>query len=187
MSPTIRAALPLFIAVLVATGCVSAQSANTVALRIIAINDFHGHLEPGDNTILVPDPDEPTRNVPLRSGGVAYLATRIGQLRAEVRNTITVSTGDLIGASPLVSGLFYDEPTIEAMNEIGLQLNAVGNHEFDRGAAELARIASGGCRTDRAVDRLSCAARDGSYPVHVFRSSPPTSRIGRASRCLQRA
>ena len=56
-----------------------------------------------------------------------------------------VSAGDLVGASPLLSALFHDEPTIEAMNAIGLDLGAVGNHEFDDGAAELLRLQRGGC------------------------------------------
>ena len=149
---------------LLAAATVAAQPAATVPLRIIAINDFHGHLEPGDNVVQVPDPDEPLRTLPLRSGGAAYLATRIRQLRAEARHSVVVSSGDLIGASPLISGLFYDEPTIEVMNEIGLDVNAVGNHEFDHGASELARIAQGGCRPDRSTgNRASCASRDGAY------------------------
>jgi 5'-nucleotidase len=139
-----------------------AQPAATVPLRIIAINDFHGHLEPGENAVQVPDPDESAGTVPLRSGGAAYLATRIRQLRAEAGHSVVVSAGDLIGASPLVSGLFYDEPTIEVMNEIGVDLNAVGNHELDRGVAELLRIAYGGCRS-AVDDRLSCAAPNDRY------------------------
>jgi len=59
-------------------------------------------------------------------------------------NSIFVSAGDLIGASPLISALFHDEPTIEAMNLIGLDINAVGNHEFDEGSDELLRMQNGG-------------------------------------------
>ena len=86
----------------------AAETAAPVELRIIAFNDLHGHLEPGDNVVQVPDPNEPARMVSLRSGGAAYLATRIRQLRAEVDNSLVVSAGDLIGASPLSSGLFFD-------------------------------------------------------------------------------
>ena len=79
------------------------------------------------------------------AGGAEFLATHIGQLEATNPNTLVVSAGDLIGASPLLSSLFHDEPTIEAMNDIGLDLNAVGNHEFDEGTTELLRMQNGGC------------------------------------------
>jgi 5'-nucleotidase len=135
----------------------AAAPSPTVPLRIIAFNDFHGHLEPGDLTIAVPDPADATRTVALPSGGAAYLATRIRTLREPGTESVVVSSGDLIGASPLISGLFYDEPTVEVMNRIGLDLNALGNHEFDRGEAELLRMQRGGCRADDGSGRLSCA------------------------------
>ena len=138
-------------------------AASPLTLRIIAINDFHGHLEPGDNTIAVPHPADPTRSVPLRSGGAAFVASRVRALRAEVAHSVFVSSGDLIGASPLVSALFRDEPTIEAMNLIGLQLNAVGNHEFDQGVDELRRVAGGGCATTPRGELATCAHPDGRY------------------------
>jgi 5'-nucleotidase len=132
----------------------------TVPVRLIAINDFHGHLEAGENAIELRDPADPARTRRLRVGGAAYLATLIARLRAESSHHVVVSSGDLIGASPLTSGLFSDEPTIEAMNAIGLDLNAVGNHEFDRGIDELKRIAHGGCRASPDPARHSCALGD---------------------------
>jgi 5'-nucleotidase len=108
--------------------------AQTVDVQVLAINDFHGNLEPPGGTFL---------GAP--AGGAAYLATVIRQLSDGVRNNVVVSSGDLIGASPLLSALFHDEPTIEAMNQIGLQLNAVGNHEFDEGVDELQRMQRGRC------------------------------------------
>jgi 5'-nucleotidase len=112
--------------------------AGTVNVQILALNDFHGNLEPvsGSGGRVGPT---------LTAGGAEYLATHINNLRALNPNTVVVSAGDLIGASPLLSALFHDEPTIEAFNQIGLDLNAVGNHEFDEGAAELARMQEGGC------------------------------------------
>ena len=131
--------------------------AQSVPLRIIAINDFHGHLEPADNVIAVPDPAQPSTTVPLRSGGAAFLAARINQLRAEQPRHVVVSAGDLIGASPLTSGLFHDEPTIEVMNAMGLDISALGNHEFDRGVAHLLRMANGGCQAQPVANRQTCA------------------------------
>lgn len=103
-----------------------------------AINDFHGNLEaPSGSSGRVGSVD---------AGGAEYLATHIANLRADNPDrTFVVSAGDLIGASPLLSGLFHDEPTIEAMNRIGLDFNAIGNHEFDEGVAELMRMQNGGC------------------------------------------
>lgn len=145
-------------AALIALAVSAAQpAADVVRVRVIAFNDFHGHLEPGELTIAVPAPDDPSRALPLRVGGAAHLATLVARLRAEVTHHAVVSTGDLIGASPLVSGLFDDEPTIEVMNALGLTLNALGNHEFDRGVAELQRLAGGGCRPDDRGHRRSCA------------------------------
>jgi 5'-nucleotidase len=105
-----------------------------IDVQLLALNDFHGALEPPSGLFL---------GVP--AGGAEYLATQVRRLEEGKRNSLVVSAGDLIGASPLLSALFHDEPTIEAMNEIGLDLNAVGNHEFDEGAAELLRMQRGGC------------------------------------------
>jgi 5'-nucleotidase len=113
-----------------------------VEVQLLGLNDFHGHLEPNTPGGIVPSPGAP--RVP--AGGAEYLATHLRQKEQTNReNTLIVSAGDLIGASPLLSALFHDEPTIEAMNKIGLDLNAVGNHEFDEGAAELLRMQRGGC------------------------------------------
>ncbi len=79
----------------------------------------------------------------VNAGGVEYLATWIKSLRTTNPNTITVGAGDIIGASPLISGLFHDEPTIEAMNALGLDVTGVGNHEFDEGVDELLRMQFG--------------------------------------------
>ncbi|RUO93561.1 bifunctional metallophosphatase/5'-nucleotidase [Corallococcus sp. AB018] len=122
----------------------------TVAVKIIAFNDFHGQLEPAAGTggqihqALLADGgvDTTTR---VNAGGAVYLGRYIADLRTKNPNSIVVSAGDLIGATPLLSALFHDEPTIEAMNDIGLDISAVGNHEFDEGGTELLRMQSGGC------------------------------------------
>ena len=66
-------------------------------------------------------------------------------MREGQAHTVTVAAGDLISASPLVSSYYLDEPTIAALSQMGLELAAVGNHEFDRGTAELTRLQQGGC------------------------------------------
>ncbi len=134
--------LPLvLVALLLTPALATAKPSNDVNVQLLGLNDFHGHLESTTPGTIAPDPDSP--RVP--AGGAEYLATHIRTKAAENRNTLVVSAGDLIGASPLLSALFHDEPTIEAMNQIGLDLNAVGNHEFDEGAAELERMQRGGC------------------------------------------
>jgi 5'-nucleotidase len=98
------------------------------------------------------------------AGGAEYLATHIDALRKQNRNTLVVSAGDNIGASPLVSGLFHDEPTIEAFNAMGVDISAVGNHEFDEGSAELLRMQDGGCHpVDGCQDGDGFAGADFDY------------------------
>jgi len=111
--------------------------AKSVDVQLLAINDFHGNLEPPQGS--------GGRIDGVPAGGAAYLAGHLAELREGQANSLTVAAGDLIGASPLVSALFHDEPTIEALNALELDVAAVGNHEFDEGAAELLRIQNGGC------------------------------------------
>lgn len=114
-----------------------AKPSGTVNVQILALNDFHGNL--------LPPSGSSGRVGTIDAGGVEYLATHINNLRALNPNTVVVSAGDMVGASPLISALFHDEPTIEAFNLIGLDFNAVGNHEFDEGWSELVRLQEGGC------------------------------------------
>ncbi|MDI1435347.1 bifunctional metallophosphatase/5'-nucleotidase [Polyangium sorediatum] len=113
-----------------------------VRVQILGFNDFHGNLEPPPGSAgQITLPDDTT----VDAGGAAYFAHHVASLRAENPNTVVVSAGDLIGGSPLLSALFHDEPTIGAMNLIGLDINAVGNHELDEGKNELLRMQNGGC------------------------------------------
>lgn len=120
------------------------QAPATVTVGILAINDFHGNLEPPRQSVLAPDGAGGTVQVP--AGGAAYLASAIRTLRAQYRYSATVSAGDLISASQLASSIYLDEPAIGVANRIGLDFNAVGNHEFDRGRQELLRMQRGGCQ-----------------------------------------
>ncbi len=108
-----------------------AEGPADIPLQILAMNDFHGNINTFSSSFGA-------------TGGAQNLATNIRDREAGLANSIVVSAGDLIGASPLISALFHDEPTIEAMNLIGLDINGVGNHEFDEGADELLRMANGG-------------------------------------------
>ena len=122
-----------------------AESAPPVDLRILAINDFHGYLKPPAGGIRIADPADKTKKIAVAAGGAEHMATLVKQLRQDRKNTIFVAAGDLIGASPLLSALFHDEPTIESLSMMGLDLASVGNHEFDEGKAELKRMQNGGC------------------------------------------
>ena len=122
-----------------------AQPAAPVDLRILAINDFHGYLRPFAGGIRIDDPTDATKKITVPAGGAEHMATLVKELRAGRKNSIFVAAGDLIGASPFLSALFHDEPTIEALSLMGLEVASVGNHEFDEGKDELLRMQNGGC------------------------------------------
>jgi len=122
-----------------------AQTPAPVELRILAINDFHGYLRPPPGGIRITDPDDGTRKIVVPAGGSERMATLVRLLREGHKNNIFVAAGDLIGASPFLSSMFHDEPTIESMSMMGLAISSVGNHEFDEGKDELLRMQYGGC------------------------------------------
>jgi 5'-nucleotidase len=128
-------------------GCVTHPTPATgpVAVKLLAINDFHGNLKPPQGGIRVADPTDRSKTLTVPAGGAEHLASAVAELRAQNPNHIFVAAGDLVGATPLLSALFRDEPTVESMNLMGLEASAVGNHEFDRGAVELLRLQHGGC------------------------------------------
>jgi len=128
-----------FNAILAAAG--RSDVGRTIKVRVIAFNDFHGNID-GANLTYSSAADNLNR---APAGGVDYMAGLVNQLRAGAHNSVVVSAGDLIGASPVNSALFHDEPAIETMNRLGLEFNAVGNHEFDEGRDELLRMQNGGC------------------------------------------
>ncbi|WP_347058152.1 bifunctional metallophosphatase/5'-nucleotidase [Blastococcus sp. HT6-30] len=122
-----------------------AQGPKPVEVQLLALNDFHGNLEaPGGSGGRI---QVDAAGTTVDAGGAEYLATQLAQLAEEQKknNTITVAAGDLIGASPLLSAAFHDEPAIESLGLAGLDYASVGNHEFDEGAEELLRIQHGGC------------------------------------------
>ena len=121
-----------------------AQTSAPVDLRILAINDFHGYLRASPG-IRISDPADKEKKVLVPAGGAEQMATLVKQLREGHNNNIFVAAGDLIGASPFLSAMFHDEPTIESMSMMGLAISSVGNHEFDEGKDELLRMQNGGC------------------------------------------
>jgi len=154
--------LPLAAALIAAAAQIPAQAATPVTVKIVAFNDYHGNLESpgtfGQNSGV------PTAQRPA-VGGAEYIAAHIARMRAANPNTIVVGGGDLIGATPLVSALFFDEPAVETLNQIGLDFSAVGNHEFDKGKDELRRLQNGGCKfTNSAPDANSCRGFGSSAP-----------------------
>ncbi len=172
-------------------------SAPPVVVQLLAFNDFHGNLRPPSpsNGVLFARPGDPAAGdagaadagdggsaVPFQAGGAAYFAAHVAALRASRPSTLLVSAGDMTGASPLISSLYDDEPTIRVMNTIGVDLNGIGNHEFDHGPSQLERLQNGGCdlslRTDGGFG--SCEA-DPTFPGASFEylaanvyTSPPS-------------
>jgi 5'-nucleotidase len=115
-------------------------------VQLLSFNDLHGNLEPPSGSsgrVSELQADGTTKTID--AGGVEYLATHLREARKGHPYSVTAAGGDMVGASPLISGLFHDEPTIEALNKLDLDVTSVGNHEFDEGARELARLQNGGC------------------------------------------
>ncbi|MEZ0163238.1 bifunctional UDP-sugar hydrolase/5'-nucleotidase [Kineococcus sp. LSe6-4] len=139
-----------------------------VQVQLLALNDFHGNLETptGSSGRIQTGVNADGTAVTVDAGGVEHLATQLRDLAAQQKkqNTITVAAGDLIGASPLLSAAFHDEPSIEALGLAGLDYASVGNHEFDEGAQELLRIQNGGCHpVDGCADGTPYAGADFQY------------------------
>ncbi|GAA2409471.1 bifunctional metallophosphatase/5'-nucleotidase [Streptomyces coeruleofuscus] len=130
-------------------------------VQLLSFNDLHGNLEPptgSSGRVTEHQHDGTTKTID--AGGVEYLATHLRQARQGEKYSITAAGGDMVGASPLISGLFHDEPTIEALNKLDLDVTSVGNHEFDEGAKELARLQNGGCHP-----------KDGCYSDQKFQGA----------------
>ncbi len=132
-------------------------------VKIIGFNDYHGNLQSpgtfGVNTS-IPAAQRP----PV--GGAEFIAAHVARLKSQNPLNVVVGAGDSIGATPLISALFFDEPAVETLNRIGLEFNSVGNHEFDKGSAELLRLQNGGCKmTGGVVDPQSCKGHQVGTPV----------------------
>lgn len=166
MKPILSLALaPLALALSLTAACAAPadNDRNPLVVKIIGFNDYHGTLQSpgtfGQNTS-IPAAQRPA------VGGADALAAWVARLKQANPYNVVVGAGDFIGASPLISALFNDEPAVETLNRIGLEFNAVGNHEFDKGAAELLRLQNGGCKLANGVqDPNSCRGAEVGTPV----------------------
>ncbi|MDE1915799.1 MAG: bifunctional metallophosphatase/5'-nucleotidase [Sphingomonadales bacterium] len=148
-------------------------------IGIAAFNDFHGALLPPHQAVLVPNgtgKPTPEGNTAIPAGGVAWMASTLDAVRAKYPNHVTVSAGDLISGSPITSSLFLDEPSVGAMNRMGLEFNALGNHEFDRGRLEILRMAHGGC--EQYTVRKPCALEPYGKPRFTFLAANTLTQDG---------
>lgn len=177
-SPRIRA-VPLLLASLLAA-CASPQTARQspsipsvaaapVEVGVIAINDFHGALEPPNQSVNVAQPDGSV--LPVPAGGAAWLASAVDAIKARHADYVVVAAGDLTSASQLASSLYLDEPAVGVMNRIGLEFNAVGNHEFDRGWKELQRLQNGGCDKNGRLDPCQVEPFAGAHYKYLSAST----------------
>ena len=167
--------LPLLLAVLGLSACATVPVSDPaplapVTVKVVGLNDFHGNIEPIRRAMRLPDSNGELKEV--RVGGGAWLAGAVAEVRSDAEHSLVIAAGDLIGASPLASSIFLDEPAIGVMNRVGLDFNAVGNHEFDRGWQELKRMQQGGCekytlREPCAVENPFPGARFGFLAANV--------------------
>jgi 5'-nucleotidase len=117
-----------------------------LTLELVALNDFHGNIEPSKYTYT---PRGATSPRTIQAGGIDVLKGALDAFRKDDPDLLFVAAGDLVGASPAASAMFADEPSIEALNRMGLVASSLGNHEFDPGPQELLRQQHGGCVSPR--------------------------------------
>lgn len=130
---------------LLLAGCAARVQA-PIELNVVGMNDFHGHLEGGKFTYA--SAGKPN-SVTVQAGGIGHLGGALKAWRVQDPDLMLVAAGDLIGGSPAISGMWADEPSLVALDMLGLRASAAGNHEFDNGRAELLRQQKGGCESAR--------------------------------------
>ena len=152
------------ISIFLVAGCASQPTANQAqTIHIVALNDFHGYIQPSPYTY--PDPDNPGETITVQAGGISAISGLMRELRTQYPDLLFVAAGDLIGASPPMSAMFADEPSLLALDMLGLDLSSIGNHELDEGKVELYRQIDGGCESPR-PDK-ACQYRE-AYPGIEF-------------------
>jgi len=136
----------LLAAMLLASGC--QKAAEPVQVTVAALNDFHGNLLA--SPFQYPDANAPDGQVKLKAGGLGALSGALAELRKEDPQLLLIGAGDMVGGSPPISSMWADEPSLKALDLLGLKFSVVGNHELDHGKGELLRQIDGGCQSDRA-------------------------------------
>jgi 5'-nucleotidase len=127
-------------------GCAAPARHAAIDINLVALNDFHGNLEPSKYSYAPAGSD---KKQAIQAGGIDMLGGALNAFRKEDKDLLFVAAGDLVGASPALSSMWADEPSIEAMNMMGLAASSLGNHEFDQGRQELLRQQHGGCDSPR--------------------------------------
>jgi len=135
----------LLAALLLASGC--QKTTAPVEVTVAAINDFHGNLLA--NPFKYADATAAGGEVKLKAGGIAALSGLLTELRAKDPELLLIGAGDMVGGSPPISSMWADEPTVDALDLLGLKFSVVGNHELDLGKTELLRQIQGGCQSPR--------------------------------------
>lgn len=161
--------------VLALAGCATPPRA-PVDLHLVALNDFHGNLEASTYTWTSAATG---KSETLRAGGIDTLGAALQAWRREDRDLLFVAAGDLVGASPAMSSMWADEPSIEAMNLLGLAASALGNHEFDGGRKELLRQQGGGCDSPRPAKACKFAPSFGGARYAYLAANVTDSATGR--------
>ncbi|MES2323089.1 MAG: bifunctional metallophosphatase/5'-nucleotidase [Pseudomonadota bacterium] len=145
MKNSLRSIVSALASAALLAGCASRPQV-PLELNIVSLNDFHGYLEGGRFSYTAAGTTQPQT---LHAGGISTIAAALQAWRQEDRQLMFVGAGDLIGASPAISSMWADEPTLTAMGMLGMRVSATGNHEFDVGRAELLRQQHGGCASVR--------------------------------------
>jgi 5'-nucleotidase len=145
MKKLLRPLLGALCAACLFSGCATRPAA-PLELNLVALNDFHGHLEASKFTYTSASGGA---EASILAGGIDNLAAALQAFRREDPDLMLVGAGDLVGASPAMSSMWADEPSIVALNLLGMRISSVGNHEFDQGRAELLRQQNGGCVSPR--------------------------------------
>jgi 2',3'-cyclic-nucleotide 2'-phosphodiesterase (5'-nucleotidase family) len=133
---------------------------NRIPVQLLSFNDYHGHLEADSGS----DGSVTFEGKAIPANGASYLATHLKQLRKGHPTSFTVAAGDLIGGSTFTSGVFHDEPAVETLDAMGLDVSSVGNHEFDEGVTELRRMMNGGCHPVDGCFQQDTTGKDIVFP-----------------------